>query len=621
MSLDDDLDYELDDWRPRHSDTRGYHRVSDMTNGGYSGNLAGSSNSMYLHAQNHNFLPSVREHVPPIQSEPVENDTERKARLLQETKKSIEKTEKKRLKKRKQKERKQREKLKEQLSCPKNEEVKEDCEQSKAEETRVNDKSTADAASVKEAASSTVTDSSSSSSEDESSDEGSETKNESDGSEELDFSSTFVSKAALIAKRKLEQKARTERREKKQTAVKEDTQTANIKVNQDQADYKKDTTTATSFPTYEDNVKISTEFAAIGNKFASTGDFGMAEKYFTHAIKYNPTEYKLFGNRSFCFEKMQDYEKALTDAELSLSMCPGWVKGFYRKGRALAGLKRYDEAIQAFLGVLKVDSSRADAAQELMRVQIIQLMEHGFSREQSTNALIIHGTVNEALRVLSKLNNRPGGNLTGTHPAHSPLTRPQVVNTTGVSPILSAKANASHPQYHDAPNTPLNNQPLGPVQNMSLVHSQYKPNSGQFMKASNQHHQPPQELFPVWVGNLFYTVTESMISNLFSRVGAVVSVKLLSARRCAFVNYTKQEYCDEAIHLFHGYELNGNKIAVRYPDRIPQGMGFSRSALKADDSQDENLTQNEFDGRNPYGFRGLVRPYRPTADNRGIHKN
>lgn len=32
-----------------------------------------------------------------------------------------------------------------------------------------------------------------------------------------------------------------------------------------------------------------------------------------------------------------------------------------------------------------------------------------------------------------------------------------------------------------------------------------------------------------------------------------------------------------------GFELNGNRIAVRYPDRIPHGMGISKSALIADD--------------------------------------
>lgn len=30
----------------------------------------------------------------------------------------------------------------------------------------------------------------------------------------------------------------------------------------------------------------------VGNKFASAGDFNMAVKYFTDAIKYNPTEFK-----------------------------------------------------------------------------------------------------------------------------------------------------------------------------------------------------------------------------------------------------------------------------------------------------------------------------------------
>lgn len=42
----------------------------------------------------------------------------------------------------------------------------------------------------------------------------------------------------------------------------------------------------------------------------------------------------------------------------------------------------------------------------------------------------------------------------------------------------------------------------------------------------------------------FYTL-------LSCRVGVVYSVKVLTAKRCAFVNYTKQEHCDEAIRRFH----------------------------------------------------------------------
>ena len=48
---------------------------------------------------------------------------------------------------------------------------------------------------------------------------------------------------------------------------------------------------------------------------------------------------RLFGNRSFCYEKMQLYDKALIDADIALSLNPTWIKGLYRKGKALVGLK------------------------------------------------------------------------------------------------------------------------------------------------------------------------------------------------------------------------------------------------------------------------------------------
>ncbi|XP_035531161.1 tetratricopeptide repeat protein 31-like [Morone saxatilis] len=612
MDYNDDLDdagedvYE--DWRDRGHTSHTYPRLSDRSSDkGLSGNHTRSPTSIYQVPLR--YYASARDvpHPPSVKDEAKESDTERRARLLQEAKKSKGKAEKKRLKKQKRKERKRLEKLEKEKQNPvKNEEEKEEAKQSKAEESApVNDKSNS---SVKESASAKDTDSSDSS-EDESSDEDSDTKNDSGDSEELDMTSTFVSKAALIARRKIEQKPKPERKEKKKTPVKEEPKTVPDKHNETLEAEEKDAA-GPSGPTFEDNVKISTDLANTGNRFASAGDFNMAVKYFTDAIKYNPTEFKLFGNRSFCFEKMQEYMKALTDAELSLSMCPGWVKGLFRKGRALAGLKRYEEAAQAFREVLKLDSSCAEAAQELMRVQITQLMEYGFTRKQSSNALIIHGTVQKALEVLSQLNYQPGAIQNGTLPLA------QVANVSGVSPVLSAKTNPGPPQSQDTPNTPCKNKPLDPVQNMSNVKIQPKPIPNQAMKKT----WLPQELFPVWVGNLVYPVDEDMITNLFNKAGEVYSVKVLASKRCAFVNFTKQEYCDEAIQRFHGFELNGIRIAVRYPDRIPQGMGISKSALKADDLQDENVGQRYVGGGNAVGSRRPVRPYRHVPDYGGNHK-
>ncbi|KAK2863180.1 hypothetical protein Q5P01_002713 [Channa striata] len=589
--------------------------------GGYSDELDDSSEDNYdidsLHYNHFHGYPSGNSKPPlhywtspadflrhsPIKVKTKDSDTERRARLLQEVKKSNEKSQKKRLKKQKQKERKRLEKLDKEKQNPiKKEEGNDPTQQCKAEDNT--DSRVEQLASAKDTESSD-------SSEDESGDDDSDFSNDFNDSEELDMESAFVK----LAKLKLEQKPRPEKKEKRKVPLKEERKTVLDKSNEDKEVGEKDSATHRT-PTLEENRKISTELAVIGNNFAASGDYNMAVKYFTNAIKYNPTEYKLFGNRSFCFEKMQEYEKALIDAELCLGLGPGWVKGLFRKGRALAGLKRYEEAAQAFREVLKMDSSCAEAAQELMRVQIAQLMEYGFTREQSSNALIIHGTVQKALEVLNKLNRRPGAIQNST------LLPAQVANVTGVSPILSANTSSTPAGLHQSQDAPLKNKPLGPVPNVSNVQSQAKSIPNQVMKSSIEINQTPPELFPVWVGNLIYPVSESMITDVFNKVGVVYSVKILSIKRCAFVNFTKREYCEEAIRRLHGFELNGMKIAVRYPDRIPHGMGISKSALTADDLQDDNIRQNDYAvERNSVGVWRPIRPYRHFPDHRSNHKD
>ncbi|XP_026208900.1 hsp70-Hsp90 organizing protein 2-like isoform X2 [Anabas testudineus] len=592
----DEDNYDIDSWVHGYNHFRGYPRFADLSDDReLSGDHTRSSSSVYQ-SPLHYWTPTDFLRQSSIKVQAKESDTERRARLLQETKKSKEKAEKKRLKKQKQKERKKLEKLEKEKQQPvKMEEEKDGAQQSKAEDNQsANEKSNNNKnSSVKNLASAKDIESSESS-EDESSNEDSDTKNDSGDSEELDMTSTFV----RLAKLKLEQKPKPEKKEKKKVPVKEECKPVHEK-SIDQDVEKKDSATLRC-PTIEDNIKISTELASIGNKFAGSGDYNMAVKYFTDAIKYNPKEFKLFGNRSFCFEKMQEYGKALNDAELCLRLGPGWVKGLFRKGRALAGLKRYEEAAQAFREVLKLDGACAEAAQELMRVQITQLMEYGFTREQSSNALIIHGTVKKALEVLTKLNPRPGAS---QNPTYQPA---QLVNVTGVSPVLSANSGT-------APAPPRSRDVL--LQNKLLGQSQPKAIPNQATMSSSHNNRTPMELFPIWVGNLVYPVTESTITNLFNKVGFVYSVKVLTIKRCAFVNFTKQEHCEEAIRRFHGFDLNGMKIAVRYPDRIPHGMGISKSALKADNLQDENMRQNDYaDERNAVGGRRPLRPYKPVPD-------
>ncbi|XP_040036825.2 uncharacterized protein LOC120821845 [Gasterosteus aculeatus] len=543
-----------------------------------------------------------------VYQRPSAKDSERRATLLEELKKQ-EKAEKKRHKKLNRKERRRLEKLEKEKQKPtKCETGKTDSPLSSTGWTKlVNDKSKRDTISSDEEYDSENQLDSSDCSEDKTNDDNS-TRSDSAHFEELDMNSMFVSKAALIARRKLEQKQET--KEKKKSPVKEEPKVVPDKLDKDPDDEKKDSPTLGT-PTVGDNVKISTNFAVIGNRFASAGDFKMAVKYFTDAIKHNPTEFKLFGNRSFCFEKLQEYEKALADAELSLGLLPGWVKGLFRKGRALAGLKRYEEAAQAFWEVLKVDGSCAEAAQEMMRVQITQLMDYGFTREQSSNALIIHGTVKKAQEVLSKLNQQPGA----IH-SNSTVQPAQAADGFGHSSALTATAFPTRaPHAHDAPKPAFKNKPLGPVQNMLNVPS--RP-----LKTNNRATRPPRELFPVWVGNLVSPVNESVVTNLFNKAGDVSSVKILSFKRCAFVNFTNLEHCYEAISRFHGYELNGMRLAVRFPDRIPNGLGISSSALISEEEANMSYRTDEFgEQRYTVGSGRPIRAYRQvTSDYKSPHE-
>ncbi|KAL7877642.1 hypothetical protein SRHO_G00042850 [Serrasalmus rhombeus] len=386
--------------------------------------------------------------------------------------------------------------------------------------------------------SSEATDSSDGSDEEDDDDDDNDKESISDDLQELDMNSCFVTNAGANTKRKLEQKPKSNRKDKKaENSRKPEAEKKSVAESQ----IKNDESEQGSGEAANDFVTKSMELAVTGNAYAEVGNLDMAVKFFTDAIKHNPKEFKLFGNRSFCYEKMQQYEKALIDADIALSLNPTWIKGLYRKGKALVGLKRYYDASLTYKEVLKLDSSCTDAAQELMRVRIMQLMDMGFTREQSSNALIIHGTVEKALEALSGLQG-------------SVATAAVPVEVSVEKDWIRAERN---PQPHKVPLRTL---------------PQNQPRANAAVKT------PPQELFPIWVGDLVPAISESMICEIFSVHGPVHSVRVLQEKRCAFVNYINKEDSEKAIRDMHGFAIAGTSLVVRYPDRIYTHLGASKTA-------------------------------------------
>ena len=89
----------------------------------------------------------------------------------------------------------------------------------------------------------------------------------------------------------------------------------------------------------------------------------------------------------------------------------------------------------------------------------------------------------------------------------------------------------------------------------------------------------------LYVGNLSYDSTEQQLRDLFSQVGEISSVALISDRTTGqskgfgFVEMATDEAAQEAISRFNGYSLDGREIIVNEarPRVERSGSGRGRS--------------------------------------------
>ncbi|KAM6941802.1 uncharacterized protein PEZ65_003806 [Lycodopsis pacificus] len=113
------------------------------------------------------------------------------------------------------------------------------------------------------------------------------------------------------------------------------------------------------------------------------GQYIKAVDMFTEAIYCNPKDHRFYGNRSYCYWCLEQYWSALADARRSIQLAPDWPKGYFRKGCALMGLKRFSEAEAAMERVLKLDQLCKEASSKLLSCRVLQLTELGFKVKQS----------------------------------------------------------------------------------------------------------------------------------------------------------------------------------------------------------------------------------------------
>ncbi|KAK6185754.1 hypothetical protein SNE40_007916 [Patella caerulea] len=310
----------------------------------------------------------------------------------------------------------------------------------------------------------------------------------------------------------------------------------------------------------------SRQLAIRGNEMAQLEYYSAAIELFTEAIKLDPKDFRFFGNRSYCFDRMQQYDKALKDAEKAISLCKDWPKGYFRKGRALAGLKLYPDAEKAFMQVLKLDKNCEEAVQELLRVRTYQLTEMGFTKQQAEGAIKKYGSVQTALDSL----------LAGM--------------------AESALSGEVYLSDDDEPVTRKASPPLITHYPVQIQQSDVK------MDPRNV-----EGLTALWVGNVLPQVSEKKLMQMFSRYGPVTSVRLLPEKYCAFVNYKTKEAAGKAMHGLQGEECEGQKLLVRFPDH-PISNGHTTLRKSQPQIQQQQQQQQQ-----------PVQPTIPTKQGRAGH--
>ncbi|CAD6208431.1 GSCOCG00003443001-RA-CDS, partial [Cotesia congregata] len=102
-----------------------------------------------------------------------------------------------------------------------------------------------------------------------------------------------------------------------------------------------------------------------GNAALQEGKYEDAIKFYTEAIALDGKNHVLYSNRSAAHAKSGNYEKALEDAEKTVSLKSDWAKGYSRKGSALAYLGRLNESIAAYETGLQLDPANAQIRESL----------------------------------------------------------------------------------------------------------------------------------------------------------------------------------------------------------------------------------------------------------------
>ena len=168
-----------------------------------------------------------------------------------------------------------------------------------------------------------------------------------------------------------------------------------------------------------------------GNEFFNAKRWNDAIACYSRAIELSPNNVTLFSNRSAAFTQLGQFHNALLDAEKCITLQRDWVKGHFRRGKALLGLQNYAEAIVSLKEALNCESGSKEI-QEALRLAVSKAKEDDAAHH---NPDFCHLNASAIIQLLNQIFPPQG------LPVRVPIT---LINPQGRSPGKKVEIGVEH---------------------------------------------------------------------------------------------------------------------------------------------------------------------------------
>lgn len=115
-----------------------------------------------------------------------------------------------------------------------------------------------------------------------------------------------------------------------------------------------------------ENQRVAENERMKGNEAVKAKEYDEAIKAYSRSIELNPDEAFTYANRAMAYLKKKNYKNVISDAEMAINLKPGYLKAYHRRGKALAGLGKHEEAIKDFQHILEEEPENKDVNKDLM---------------------------------------------------------------------------------------------------------------------------------------------------------------------------------------------------------------------------------------------------------------